>query len=75
MEEQIQEKLEEIYNFRIEVNFIEFRHYIIHCVIDYEKGFSVPFLYDCRFTIDANISSLRNKINNEIVNLYLRKEE
>lgn len=75
MEEEIQEKLEKIYKFRVEVNFIEFRHYNVHCALDDIKSFIVPFLYDARYTIDANISNLRSRINDEIVNLYLRKEE
>ena len=75
MEDEIQDKLEEIYNFKIDVKFKDFRQYDVYARIDSEKAFCVPFLYDARSTIEANITNLRNRIDAEIVELFRRKEE
>ena len=74
MEDEIQEKLEEVYNFRIDVKFKDFRQYEIFGKIDNEKAFCVPFLYDARSTLEANITNIRNRIDAEIVELFRRKE-
>ena len=39
MEDEIQDKLEEIYNFRIDVKFKDFRQYEVYARIDNEKAF------------------------------------
>ena len=75
MEDEIQDKLEEIYNFRIDVKFKDFSQYEIYAQIDNEKAFCVPFLYDARSTIEANITNIRNRIDAEIVELFRRKEK
>ena len=75
MEDEIQDKLEEIYNFRIDVKFKDFRQYEIYGRIDNEKAFAISILYDARATLEANIIQIRNRIDAEIVNLYRRKEE
>ena len=75
MEEEIQEKLEEIYNFRIDVKFKDFRQYEIYGQIDSEKAFCFPILYDARATLEANITEIRNRIDAEIVELFRRKEK
>lgn len=75
MEDEIQEKLEEIYNFRIDVKFKDFRQYEIYARIDNEKAFCIPILYDARSTIEANITNIKNRINAEIVELFRRKEK
>ena len=75
MEDEIQDKLEEIYNFRIDVKFKDFRQYEIYAQIDNEKAFSIPFLYDTRSTIEANITNIKSKIDAEIVELFRRKEK
>ena len=75
MEDEIQDKLEEIYNFRIDVKFKDFRQYEVYARIDNEKAFCVPFLYDVRSTIEANITNIRNRIDSEIVELFRRKEK
>ena len=74
MEDEIQDKLEEIYNFRIDVKFKDFRQYEVYAQIDNEKAFTIPILYDARATLEANISEIRNRIDAEIVELF-RKEE
>lgn len=75
MEEEIQDKLEEIYNFSIDVKFKDFRQYEIYARIDNEKAFCIPILYDARSTIEANITNIKNRIDAEIVELFRRKEK
>ena len=75
MEDEIQDKLEEVYNFRIDVKFKDFRQYEICGRIDNEKVFGIPILYDARATLEANITEIRNRIDAEIVDLYRRKED
>lgn len=75
MEDEIQDKLEEIYNFGIDVKFKDFRQYEIYGQIDNEKMFCIPILYDARATLEANITEIRNRIDAEIVDLYRRKED
>ena len=73
MEDEIQDKLEEIYNFKIEVKFKDFRQYDVLCKIDNEKQFILPFLYDARSTFEYNITLLRGRIEHEIIDLFKRK--
>ena len=75
MEDEIQVKLEEVYNFGIDVKFKDFRQYEIYGQIDNEKVFCIPILYDARATLEANITEIRNRIDAEIVDLYRRKED
>lgn len=75
MEDEIQDRLEEIYNFNIDVKFKDFRMYDIYCRIDHEKAFCIPFLYDARSTLEANITNIKNRIDAEIVELFRRKEK
>ena len=74
MEDEIQEKLEEIYSFRIDVKFKDFRQYEVYARIDNEKAFCIPILYDARSTIEANITNIKDRIDAEIVELFRRKE-
>lgn len=74
MEDEIQDKLEEIYNFRIDVKFKDFRQYEIYAQIESDKTFCIPILYDARATLEANITQIRNRIDAEIVELFRRKE-
>jgi hypothetical protein len=74
MEEEIQDKLEQIYNFRVDVKFKDFRQYEIYARIESDKVFCIPILYDARATLEANITQIRNRIDAEIVDLYRRKE-
>ena len=75
MEDEIQDKLEEIYNFRIDVKFKDFRMYDIYCRIDHEKAFCISILYDAKSTLEANIANIKNRIDAEIVELFRRKEK
>lgn len=73
MEDEIQDKLEEIYNFRIDVKFKDFRQYEVYARLDNEKAFCIPILYDVRATLEANIIIIKNRIDAEIVELFRRK--
>lgn len=75
MVDEIQDKLEEIYNFRIDVKFKDFRQYEIFAQIDNEKAFAISILYDARSTLEANITNIKNRIDAEIVKLFRRKEK
>ena len=75
MEDEIQDKLEEIYNFSIDVKFKDFRMYDIYCRIDNEKAFCISILYDAKSTLEANITNIKNRIDAEIVKLFRRKEK
>ena len=61
MEDEIQDKLEEIYNFRIDVKFKDFRQYEVYARIDNEKAFTISILYDAKSTLEANITNIRHK--------------
>lgn len=74
MEEEIQDKLEQIYNFKVDVKFKDFRQYEVYARIESDKAFCIPILYDARSTLEANITQIRNRIDAEIVDLYRRKE-
>ena len=75
MEDEIQDKLEEIYNFRIDVKFKDFRQYEVYARIDNEKAFAILILYDARATLETNITNIKNRIDAEIVELFRRKEK
>lgn len=70
MEEEIQDKLEEIYNIYIDVKYKDINLYDIFVKISEEKAFCIPFLYDKRGTLEANITELKNRIDRNIVNLF-----
>ena len=74
MEDEIQDKLEQIYNFEIYVKFKDFRQYEVYARIDNEKAFTISILYDARSTLEANITNIKNRIDAEIVELF-RKEK
>lgn len=73
MEDEIQDKLEEIYSFKIEVKFKDFRQYDVLCKIDSERQFIIPFLYDARSTFEYNITMIRGRIEHEIIDLYRKR--
>ena len=75
MEDEIQDKLEEIYNFSIDVKFKDFRQYEVYAQIDNEKAFCISILYDAKSTLEANITNIKNRIDAEIVKLFRRKEK
>lgn len=73
MEDEIQDKLEDLYNLKIDVKFKDFRQYDIYVKIDNEKQFSFMYLYDAKSTFEANITWIRERIDREIVDLYRKK--
>lgn len=76
MEQEIEEKLENIYkNLKIEVNFKDFRKYEINVTINNEDINYFDYIYDVTLTLDANISIIRKIIDNKIILPYFRKEE
>lgn len=69
MEEEIEEKLKEIYKFDLEVNFIDFRQYEIKGKIG-NVEFTLPILYDSYSTMEVNISSIVSKIDNLLPTIF-----
>ena len=74
MEEEIEEKLKEIYKFDIEVKFIDFRQYEIKGKIGI-VGFTLPILYDSYSTMEVNISSIVTKIDNILPAIFKKIEK
>lgn len=70
MKDEIQGKLEEIYNNYIDVKYKDINFYEVYVKISEEKAFCIPFLYDKRGTFEANITELKNRIDRNIVNLF-----
>lgn len=73
MEEEIEDKLKEIYKFDIEVKFIDFRQYEIKGKIE-KVDFTLPILYDSYSTLDANISSIVRKIDNILPDIFKKEK-
>lgn len=69
MEEDIQEKLEEIYTFPIEVEWVQFRQYRIIGKIK-DNTFKIYYTYDVNFSNETNINSIKQKIDVEILKLF-----
>lgn len=73
MEQEILEELEKIYkNFKIEVEFIDFRKYKIMLEIDRKKC-EFEYLYNVNFTKSYNISIICYKIDKLILQYYKRE--
>lgn len=69
MEDDIQEKLEEIYTFPIEVEWVQFRQYRIIGKIK-DNTFRIYYSYDVNFSTETNINSMKQKIDAEILKLF-----
>lgn len=69
MEDDIQEKLEEIYTFPIEVEWVQFRQYRIIGKIK-DNSFKIYYTYDVNFSDETNINSIKQKIDVEILKLF-----
>lgn len=69
MEDDIQEKLEEIYTFPIEVEWVQFRQYRIIGKIK-DNSFKIYYTYDVNFSNETNINSMKQKIDAEILKLF-----
>lgn len=70
MEQEIEDKLEEIYKFTIYVKFQDFRKYYILCKVDNKKVFEIPILWNSKDTFEKNIYNIELKIDREILNYY-----
>lgn len=69
MEDDIQEKLEKIYTFPIEVEWVQFRQYRIIGKIK-DNSFKIYYTYDVNFSEETNINSMKQKIDAEILKLF-----
>ena len=69
MEDDIQEKLEEIYTFPIEVEWVQFRQYRIIGKIK-DNTFRIYYSYDVNFSTETNINSMKQKIDAEILKIF-----
>lgn len=72
MEDEIEEALQKIYKFKPKVSWRDFRIYDIIAEIEVGK-IEIAILYDTTLTLEANIESIKYKIDTEIARLY-RKE-
>lgn len=72
MEDDIQEKLEEIYTFPIEVEWVQFRQYRIIGKIK-DNLFKIYYTYDVNFSNETNINSMKQKIDAEILKLFKKE--
>lgn len=72
MEDDIQEKLEEIYTFPIEVEWVQFRQYRIIGKIK-DNTFRIYYTYDVNFTGETNINSMKQKIDAEILKFFKKE--
>lgn len=70
MEEEIEEKLEQIYNVDIKVKFIDFSIYELFCYVNTNMYFTVRFKYDNKCTFDKNIQEISEKIDKKIIKFY-----
>ena len=69
MEDDMQDKLEEIYTFPIEVEWVQFRQYRIIGKIK-DNSFKIYYTYEAHLTLDANIGILIQMIDKEILKLF-----
>lgn len=69
MNEQIQDKLQELYLFDIEVEWLSFRQYKILGFLG-EKSIKIIYTYDAKLTLDANIGIIMQMIDREILKVY-----
>lgn len=79
MELEIEEKLQEKYkNLIIEVNFKDFRKYEIIVKLEYNGVIfesKIDFSYRADLTIDVNIVTIENIIDNKIILPFYKKGE
>lgn len=69
MEEELKEKLEKIFQFNIEVEWVQFRQYKIICNV-YGKTIKIYYTYDNKITTEYNIKSIEHKIDAEILKIF-----
>lgn len=69
MNEQIQDKLEEIYLFDLEVEWLSFRQYKILGFLA-GKNLKILYTYDANLSLDSNIGIIMQRIDSEILKVY-----
>ena len=69
MNEQIQDKLEEIYLFDIEVEWLSFRQYKILGFLS-RKNIKIIYTYDANLSLDTNIGIIMQMIDREILKVF-----
>lgn len=69
MNEQIQDKLQELYLFDIEVEWLSFRQYKILGFLA-GKTIKIIYTYDANLTTDANVGILMQMIDREILKVF-----
>lgn len=69
MNEQIQDKLQDIYLFDIEVEWLSFRQYKIYGFLA-GKSIKLIYTYDTNLTLDSNVGILIQMIDREILRVY-----
>ena len=68
---EIEEKLQEIYNLKIVVTYLDYGLYEIKAE-DEVIEIKINYAYDRSLTFEANIASMVNKINTAIANIYMK---
>jgi hypothetical protein len=69
MNKQIQDKLQEIYLFDLEVEWLSFRQYKILGFLA-GKNIKIIYTYDANLTLDSNIGIIVQMIDREILKVY-----
>lgn len=69
MNEQIQNKLQEIYLFNLEVEWFSFRHYKILGFLA-GKTIKIIYTYDANLSLDSNIGIIIQMIDREILKIF-----
>lgn len=69
MNEQIQDKLQELYLFDIEVEWLSFRQYKILGFLS-GRSIKIIYTYDANLTLDSNIGIIMQMIDREILKLF-----
>ena len=72
MNEQIQDKLQELYLFDIEVEWLSFRQYKILGFLA-GKTIKIIYTYDANLTPDSNIEIIMQMIDKEILKLFKKE--
>lgn len=72
MNEQIQDKLQEIYLFDLEVEWLSFRQYKIYGFLA-GKTIKIIYTYDANLSLDTNIGIIMQMIDREILKVYKKE--
>lgn len=70
MEQEIEEKLEEIYKDYIDVKFRDFGIYDIYLTLKGGQVVAIVFDFDNHYTFESNIRNIQNKIDKELLKLF-----